>query len=240
MKRYPIDRPGGSVSDDRLRPRPLPEVDWPRWNRQIERKRRLLRVPERWPGWVYRESTRASFILEGIEVDPTDVDRALNAPKPLRSRHAGRLRNHLAILRSLDRARRQHRALALGEVVRWYTAVSSGLSTANLSPSGHDRLLAITRQIHSPQRRLQPAVLEAARLYTDLLADPLFPGFNGILSRLLLHAYLLNCGLPPVVFDANQEAEANPVAVTAKLLEMLDSSLDRLGARNGDAASPAN
>ena len=195
-----------------------------------------MRAALRWPGWVYRDATRATFRLEGIDVGETEVVRALEAPRPMRSRHAGRLRNHLAILRSLDRVRRQRRALSADEVVRWYTAVSSGLSTANLSPAGRERLAAVIREIHSPQRRLQPAVTEAAALYAGLLADPMFPGFNGILSRLLLHAYLLNCGLPPVVFDPVLDGGeiATPATVTPRLLEMIDATLDRLAAGEGN------
>ena len=238
MTPFSQDRPDGSAAaDDRLRPRPATDIDWPRWTRQLDRKRRGLGIVARWPGWVYRDATRATFLLEGIHVAETEVLRALQVPRPLRSRHAGRLRNHLAILRSLDRARRRRRPLDGDEVVRWYIAVSSGLSTASLSPASRERLNAVIRQIHSPQRRLQPAVVEAARLYADLRADPMFPGFNGILARLLLHAYLLNSGLPPVVFDAARDGgEVTLLTLMPRLLEMIDTTLDRLGSTDWASA----
>jgi hypothetical protein len=213
-----------------LRPRPAAGIDWPHWTRLLDRRRRTLVVPAVWPGWVYRDMTRASFRLDGIDVQAADVTDALTPPRsqPLRSRPARRLRAHIAILRSLDRSRRQGLRLSPGRVVRWYTSVSSGLSTSGLAAADDERLAAVVRRINSPQRRLQPAVLETARLHAELLADPMFPSFNGILARLLLHAHLAACGLPPVVFDADSGPIPIPAAVTATLLARLEVSLNRL------------
>ena len=217
----PIHR---SIAADPLRPRHAATIDWPRWTRLIDRKRRNLTVPRMWPGWVYRDSTRASFRLEGIDVTDADIATAVTV-RTLHSRRSRRLRAHLAILRRLDRCRA---SLVPGDVVRWYAAVSSGLSTAG--PIGSDRLAAVVRRVNSPHRRLQPAVVDIARLHAELLIDPIFPGFNGIVARLLLHVHLTASGLPPVVFDPLVDAwpDPTPVAITATLLSRIDAALDRL------------
>jgi hypothetical protein len=220
-----------------LRPATPPtDVAFDRWARSIERKRRLLwreqwsagRRPSKcWPTWLACAATRASFGLEGIAVTDADLAEALIPGRALRSRRARRLRRHLAIFRAMDR---RPCPLTPQAVVRWYTSVADGLSVAAITPAAADRLAGVVRRINSPQMRLQPAVLETARLHCELLADTLFPGFNGILARLLLHAHLANCGLPPVVFDPARDAwrRPTPVTVANRLLEMIDASLERL------------
>ena len=218
-----------SITADPLRPRAAAAIDWPHWTRLIDRKRRHLVMPRIWPGWVYREGTRASFRLEGIDVTEADVAAAVMA-RPFRSRPAGRLRAHLAILRRLDRWRGRRPGLTTVDVLGWYAAVSAGLGTAGPTDAGGERLADVVRRVNSPQRRLQPAVTEIARLHAELLADPLFPGFNGIVARLLLHAHLTTCGLPPVVADATQDAwpDASVGIIAGTLLVRVEQSLDRL------------
>ena len=217
-----------------LRPQSVPtEVDFGRWVRSIERRRRALAAstsPDRrpgWPPWLAWEATRASFGLDGIAVTDADKADALTPGRPLRSRRARRLRHHLAIVRCVDRRRCP---LDTDSVVRWYTSIADGLSCPAFADDARDRLTAAIRRINSPQMRLQPAVLEIARLHAELLAGPPFPGFNGILARLLLHAHLANCGLPPVVFDPATDLwkTPTPVVVANRLLELIDRTLERL------------
>ena len=222
----PIHR---SIAAEPLRPRLATIIDWPRWTRLIDRKRRSLTTPRLWPGWVYRQSTQSSFCLEGIEVTDGDIAAAV-AARTLRSRHARRLRAHLAVLRRLDRCRRDRAGLSAGDVVRWYAAVSSGLNTAGPADANGERLAAVVRRVNSPHRRLQPAVTDIARVHADLLAEPIFPGFNGIVARLLLHVHLTASGLPPVVLDPTADAwpDPTPATIAATLLTRIDQALDRL------------
>jgi hypothetical protein len=64
----------------------------------------------------------------------------------------------------------------------------------------------------------------------ELLVDPLFPGFNGILSRLLLRYHLGRCGLPFVIFDNNfaPSAHNSEPHLTLKLLEAVDETYQAL------------
>jgi hypothetical protein len=92
------------------------------------------------------------------------------------------------------------------------------------------RLDQLVRRINSPHLRLQPAITEIARLHAQSLGDPLVPGFNGILVRLLLRYHLGRCGLPPVVFspEVDQAAIENESILLGRLLEMIDESYDLL------------
>jgi hypothetical protein len=228
------DRPS-PVYDRVLLPRPASvEIDWPKWLRGIERKRRGLRRGRAvaLPAAFNREITLGSFRLEGLEVTDADLDDA-QAPaggKGVRSRQRQRLRNHLAILLSVERAAFGKSALKMSDVIRWYTLISSGLSTAGLSVQTALRVESIVRRINSPQMRLQPALQEITKLHCDLLAEPLFPSFNGILTRVLLQVHLSHCGLPPVRFvpqtDALRLSDAN--LLLPRLLEMIDETFDRL------------
>lgn len=210
-------------------------VDWTRWLRSIERKRRLLAraVTTQARRLVYREATRSSFLLEGIDLSDADLDDALAAQKrtrAFRSRQRQRVRNHLAILTCIERSLRRRDPLRPHQVVRWYTSISSGLSTQSLDSPGMDRIDDIVRRINSPQMRLQPALQEIARLHVDLLSEAMFPSFNGILARLLLQVHLGHCGLPFVALDPLQDpprlGDANHLL--PRLLELIDQSLDRL------------
>ena len=93
-----------------------------------------------------------------------------------------------------------------------------------------DRLDHVVRRINSPQLRLQPALVDIAKLHVMLLRDPLVPSFNGILSRLLLRYHLGRIGLPPVVFDPNEDAPSllDETMLLARLLELIEQSYDRL------------
>lgn len=210
-------------------------VDWSRWLRTIERKRRLLAQapPKPTRRIVHRDATRSSFLLEGIDIPDTDLDDAFASQRrtrAFRSRQRQRLRNHLAILACIERSLRRRDPLRAHQVVRWYTSISSGLSTQSLDAPGMGRIDDIVRRINSPQMRLQPAIQEIARLHVDLLAEAMFPSFNGILARLLLQVHLGHCGLPFIALDPHQDSprlgDAN--LLLPRLLELIDQSLDRL------------
>jgi hypothetical protein len=133
-------------------------------------------------------------------------------------------------LHSIEGTLRNNWPLKSAAVLRWYTSISSGLSTNELGVEKMSRLEQIVRRIDSPQLRLQPSVQEIARTHVELLNDPLFPSFNGILSRLLLRYHLGRCSLPFVIFD-----EAIPISslmleqsLTLSLLASIDESFDSL------------
>jgi hypothetical protein len=239
-----MSNPRSELRQDRLAPvfdrillaRPLPvEVDWTRWLRAIERKRSVARsAGVGIPASFNRQMTLSSFRLDGIDVTDADLDdaaaRRTRARRSFASRQRQRLRNHMAILLSIARRLTRRQPLRVGQVVRWYTSVSAGLSMSSLDLPGMQRIESAVRRINSPQMRLQPAITEIARLHTDLLADPMFPSFNGILARLLLQVHLGHCGLPLVVFDpASDPPRLNdPALLLPRLLELIDTSFDRL------------
>jgi hypothetical protein len=222
-------------------------VDWKAWLRALERKRRLLARRNDEPGDVQclphylgtedrqylARVTRVSFEMDGIESADHELSEAL-APganrKPFRSRQAQRLRNHIAILRRIGLLMRHCQPLDPGIVVRWYTSISCGLSSAQLDEPTLSRLARVVRQINSPHLNVRPALEEIARLYVELTADPIVPSFNGILVRLLLGCHLGRCGLPPVLFDPKRD-RPRPDSATyqlARLLEMVQESYDAL------------
>jgi hypothetical protein len=209
-------------------------LDWPAWLAIIERKRRLLlRANGRTliPGAYFALATLSSFKLEGIEVTEHDVLQALSrnrAQRKLRSRTAQRIRNHVALLHGIESAIAIGQPLKASAVLRWYTSISSGLSTTGLGEDRMRRLEQITRRINSPQLRLQAALQDMARAHCELLGDPLFPGFNGILSRLLLRYRLGRCSLPFVVFDGRAPAAASETDLTLRLLRGIDDSFNLL------------
>ncbi|HEY0007151.1 MAG TPA: hypothetical protein VGB55_00365 [Tepidisphaeraceae bacterium] len=219
-------------------PRTLPvEIDWAKWLRGIERKRRSVsRQPgTALPAWFNRRATIASFHLEGLEASEADLDDAQVPPhgrRAFRSRPRQRLRNHLAILLSVERAAFKRESLKMEQVLRWYTVISSGLSTSELGLPNMMRIESIVRRINSPQMRLQPAIQEIAKLHCDLLNDPLFPSFNGILTRLLLQVHLTHCGLPPVLFEPHNNTlkQGDAALLLPRLLEMIDQTFDHLAA----------
>ena len=116
-------------------------------------------------------------------------------------------------------------------MLRWYTSISSGLSTSVLSLVNMRRLEQVIDRVNSPQLRLQPALTEIAELHAEILAEPIFPSFNGIIARLLLTAHLARCGLPPVVFDPQRDArQTDPAPLLSRLCELLNDSLGGLPA----------
>jgi hypothetical protein len=215
------------------------DIDWPRWLRLVERKRRLTTrgngqsYAHTLPDAILQLGTLASFRLEGIEVDDVTALAALHPGRErghFRSRLAMRIRNHVAILHRMERGLYRGESLKTAAVVRWYTLIASGLSITSLDEPTMARLDQLVRRINSPHLRLQPAVQEIARLHAQSLADPLVPSFNGILVRLLLRYHLGRCGLPPVVFHADNDRAllTDEQTLLARLLELIDESYDLL------------
>lgn len=217
------------------------DIDWPRWLRETERKRRqIARQPDGQistalrPFWstYYVSATEVSFRLDGMPLSHEDLVAALargSAGKPCRSRQQQRGRNHVAILRRLETFLHRGTALKPDDVVRWYTSIACGLSTTQLDEPSRTRLDGIVRQINSPHLRLCPALQGIARLHAQMLADPVVPSFNGILARLLLRYHLGRCGLPPVVFSPetdNPEMMQDEQRLLSRLLEMIDKTHD--------------
>jgi len=211
-------------------------IDWVRWLRLIQRKRRMASradSPHAAPPPVqyFAAVTLSSFQLEGIPLNPTEVTQAVShgaAGKSFRSRSTQRIRNHVAILRRIEKSLRAGATLTSQSVVRWYTSISCGLSSAALDESNMTRLDNVVRRINSPQFRLQPAITEIARVHAQLNADPLVPSFNGILARLLLQYHLGRCGLPRVLFDASVDSTllADEPRLLKRILELVDSAYD--------------
>jgi hypothetical protein len=213
-------------------------LDWPAWLALIERKRRLLARnqllnPLPIPPQYFILATYSSFRLDGIDLTEKQVLDACSRAAPgrkLRSRAAQRLRNHSAILHHIENDLRLGQPIKPAAVVRWYTSISSGLSTNALGIEIMTRLEQVARRINAPQLRLQAALQEIVHTHTVLLSDPLFPSFNGILSRLLLRYHLGRCGLPFVVFNpsvriSNVSSEAS---LTLQVLTAIDESYDLL------------
>jgi hypothetical protein len=220
--------------------RSISGADWTSLLRRIERKRRALAragadTPPGLPANYYVRATYASFILDGLDVTPDETRDAIEpAPNPtdrplLRSRQALRMRNHAAILHHVENDLREGLPLTTDGVVRWYVAISAGLSTTGLDHATTRRLEEVVRRVNSPQMRLQAALHEVATAHVRLLADPLVPSFNGILARLLLRYHLGRCKLPAVLFDPALDARtANTDATVRRLVELLEQSYDEL------------
>jgi hypothetical protein len=177
----------------------------------------------------YVAATDSSFRLDGLVVGEADLSAAL-APgwgrRSLGARQQQRVRNHVAILRSVERMLAWGHVLKPDDVVRWYTSVACGLSTTRLDEAAASRLDGVVRQLNSPHLRLAPAVQSIARLHHQLLVEPVVPGFNGILARLLLRWHLGRCGLPPVLFDPAQDGGVlgDEVKLLARLLDLIDQT----------------
>lgn len=232
------DASGHPAKHDLLRRGFGPDViDWHRWLRVIERKRRLLIRSDasqfRYPGHWLTRITQSSFILEGIALQPHDVVDAVSTPsrkRGVRSPTAQRIRNHVAILRAIERALRRGHSLKLPDVLRWYTMLGNGLSTTMPSGQKLARLDQVIRRINFPNLRLQPAITEIAQVHVESLADALVPSFHGIVARLMLHFHLGRCGLCGVAFDPPNDGPhlLNETWLMARLLELLDDSYDQL------------
>ena len=211
-------------------------IDWPRWLRVIQRKRRMATKPDTTrraaPSADYFAiATLRSFQLEGIPLNQSEFTHALArgwAGKELHSRTHQRVRNHVAILRRIELSLRAGATITSQTVLRWYTSISCGLSLAALDESSMARLENVVRRINSPQFRLQPAITEIAHLHAQLNSDPLVPSFNGILARLLLQYHLGRCGLPRVVFDANADHTLlkDEPRLLKRILEMVDAAYE--------------
>lgn len=172
-----------------------------------------------------------SFRLEGLEVQEPEVVEALlrgGLRGEMRPRQAQRLRNHVAILLGIEAALARQLLLTPQEVLRWYTLISAGLSTASLTDAAMRRLEQVCRRVNCPPMRLQAALVEISGLYCDLLTDPLVPSFNGILARLLLRYHLGRCRLPWVVFDVtiDRAAAADPRRMQGRLIALISQQLD--------------
>ena len=209
--------------------------------RAIERGRRAWHGTTRLPPSLAIAFTAASFTLEGLAVDRADVAAASRpivrcdshksgrsdspgTSKCLRSRSSARLRNHLAILQTITR-RARDRKLQSADVLRWYTRVSSGLCTSAPSIKTMQRLEAVVDRVNTRRARLQPALTQIADLYCELMDQPIFPSFNGIVARLLLCAHLARAGLPPAVFDPLRDAQLlDPTQCATRLRTLLPLS----------------
>jgi len=214
---------------------PAGESDWAEWTRRIERKRKLLPAsviiapPEFFP-----HATFVSFRMDGLEVTEQETVAALArgaAGRQFRSRQSQRLRNHVAILKDIERSLKRGRAIHVSDVIRWYTSISCGLSTSTLSDAAVLRLTELVRRAGSPQFRLRPAVQEIAHLHAQAMSDPVVPSFNGILARLLLRYHLGRCSLPPVILDPIADAPriTDESRLLPRLMELIDSNLPANG-----------
>jgi hypothetical protein len=210
--------------------------------RALERKRRAAArnaaptsregpFPDYYPSF-----TLMSFRLDGLDVSEVEVRAALAhgaAARACRTCQSSRIRNHAAILRQIERSLRRGRPLAADDVIRWYTLVACGLSGGRMDEQTPWRLERIVSALNSPQLRLAPALADIAATHVRLLGDPFVPGFNGILARLLLRYHLGRCGLPPVLFDAGEDAPhpADATTFLPRLIQLLDESYDRVAGR---------
>jgi len=166
-------------------------------------------------------------MVEIAEVADAVAPAVNGRPPLLRSRQAQRLRNHAAILHHVETDLRRAQPLTPDGVLRWYTAVSAGLSTTDIDGVAIARLTEVVRRINSPQLRVKPALIEAGQAYVRLLADPLVPSFNGILARLLLRYHLGRCGLPAIVFDPIVDARfGSAEAAGRRIGELVEAALD--------------
>jgi hypothetical protein len=180
----------------------------------------------------YVQATWVSFLLEGLDVTEEEVREALGHGSDrggLRARQALRLRNHAAILHRIENDLAQGLPLTGDDVLRWYVAMSAGLSPTGLDQAAAARLDEVVRRVNAPQLRLGPALREVAQTHARLLADPLVPSFNGILARLLLRYHLGRCGLPAVVFDLQVDARRTDAeGMLRRLVELLELSYNQL------------
>lgn len=208
-------------------------LDWPAWLTLIERQRKMVSRTDgqviQPPPDYFVAATCATFRMDGIDLTEQEVLDAViqnAAQRKLRSRACQRIRNHVAILHSIEIGLRHGLALKSAAVVRWYTSISSGLSMPSLSADKMTRIEQIVGRINSPQLRLQPAIQEVARTYAELIEDPLFPSFNGLLARLLLRYHLGRCNLPFVVLEENGDQSLG--AMSLRLLNAIDQTYQSL------------
>jgi hypothetical protein len=201
--------------------------------RVIERKRSMFADGNGHPtprDQLIRQ-TIASFRLDGIDLSDSLVAESFAhrvGHRQMRSAQARRIRNHVAILRRIELALRRGQALKSPAVLGWYASVGCGLCTTSPDDSALGRLELLVRRINSPQLRLDPAVREMCDLHARMLADPIFPGFNGIMARLLLRFHLGRCKLPPVLFRPDDVAVMGDWnKLLTRMVQLIDQALDQ-------------
>ena len=212
------------------------EIDWDKWTRHIESRRRRLAKAHPFEGTLtsrayLAEATYVSFRLDGLDVSETEVATAVATGvtrRIFRSRQAQRVRNHVALLREIDAQVLSGEALMPESVVRWYTSISCGLCPADPAEATQSRLIEQIHRINFPELRLSGAIQEIAKVHRGLLVDPLVPSFNGILSRLLLRHHLGRCGLPPIFFhpDTPTTALTHERILLPLLMELVENSYE--------------
>jgi hypothetical protein len=212
------------------------EIDWDKWSRHIEsRRRRVVKIHATESVFGTRaylaEATYVSFKLEGLDVSETAVTTALATGltrRLFRSRQAQRVRNHVASLRAIDTLIDAAAPLTPAIFTRWYTSISCGLCPADLAEAASSRLTENIHRVNFPELRVAGAVQEIARLHRGLLTDPVVPSFNGILSRLILRYHLGRCGLPPIFFhpDTPTTALTSEKLLLPLMMELIDNSYE--------------
>jgi hypothetical protein len=212
------------------------EIDWDKWSRHIEsRRRRMIKIHASESIFGTRtylaEATYVSFKLESLDVSEIAVTTALATGltrRLFRSRQAQRVRNHVASLRAIDSLIDASAPLTPAIFMRWYTSISCGLCPADLAEAAYARLSENIHRVNFPELRLAGAVQEIARLHRGLLMDPIVPSFNGILSRLILRYHLGRCGLPPIFFhpDTPVTALTSERMLLPLIMELIDNSYE--------------
>jgi len=172
-------------------------------------------------------ATHVSFELEGIVLPPGSVRAGLcgkSGRVQMRPRIAHRIRSHCAVLLQIERMIKSRRSTNVSALVGWYTTFSAGLCSAGLDDRSMRALSDVVHRINAPPHRVQAAIDEAARLHVELLREPAVPSFPGILARLVLHAQLGRCGLPPVTFDpaVDRVAFEKPAELAARISKLIE------------------
>ena len=216
----------------RARPAAAPPGAWRDVVRDLLRRRTAPR-PHPVPAGYFERATCVSFRMDGLPLSEADFRAALErvGTRGCRTRAAQRVRNHVAVLRRIETLLARAQPLHTADVVRWYTSVACGLSAGGIADAAVDRIERIVSAVNSPRLRFLPAVKEVAALHVALLADPFVPGFNGILTRLLLRYHMGRCRLPPVVFDPETDPPLfiHAGKLEARLLELIARSFDGNG-----------
>ena len=202
----------------------------------IDRARgRLPRAQWVMPRPFLVDATHASFAIEGIRASLEQVARAVGHQqrvRAFRSPLTHRIRAHAAILRCCERLIASERPLRLDHVVRWYTGLSAGVTSTPIeSADVRARVECVVIRLNAPTSRLANAIGEAVALYHDLLRDPVVPGYNGIVARLMLNLQLGRSGLLPVIVDpAGDDGDADAPLDGGTLLALLGQRYDLAGA----------
>jgi hypothetical protein len=209
-------------------------VDVQAWSRSIDRLRAQHPRSDWSPDRDFLErATYGSFRLDGISLSPGDVHASLardNKHRGFRSRIGHRLRNHAAILLSIERDLARRSPLKQSTVLRWYTGLSCGLSHTMPAEPKLERIESVVRRVNSPHMRLSAALADIVELQVELQQDALVPSFSGLLNRLLLHYQLGRCGLRPVTFDPDRDAGTFATNATGlgRLMELIEHAYEAL------------